>query len=274
MTDLYGVMGYPVGHSKSPRIHAAFARQTGEDLEYRAIEVSPGALATAVAQFRAGGGRGLNVTLPYKGEAFALAAVRSARAERAGAANTLGFAADGRLWCDNTDGVGLVRDLTGNLGLGLAARRILLLGAGGAARGVLGPLLGQGPSELVIANRTVDRALELAAAFAREGPVRGCGFDDLSGARFDLVLNATSASLQGEVPPLPPDLLAPGAWCYDLMYADAPTAFVRWGRSHGAAGASDGLGMLVEQAAESFSLWRRVRPETRPVVAGLRAGRL
>ena len=270
MPDRYGVMGHPIAHSKSPRIHTAFARQTGQDIEYRAIEVQPGSFARAVAAFRAQGGRGLNVTLPFKEEAFTLALDRSERADRAHAANTLGFAEDGRIWGDNTDGVGLVRDLTCNLGLPLAGRRLLLLGAGGAARGVVGPLLAEGLAGLVIANRTVARGEALARDFQDAGPVSACGFEALAGRRFDLLINATSASLQGEVPPIPEDVLAPGAWCYDMMYADGPTAFVRWGRTHRAAGTSDGLGMLVEQAAESFFLWRGIRPDTAPVIAGLR----
>jgi shikimate dehydrogenase len=273
MADLYAVMGHPVAHSKSPRIHAAFAAQAGQDIEYRAIEVQPGAFPEAVTAFRVQGGRGLNVTLPFKEEAYALASDRSERAQQARAANTLGFTAEGRVWADNTDGVGLVRDLTLNLGLDLAGRRVLLLGAGGAARGVVGPLVAAGPAQLVIANRTVERGQALARDFRDAGPVSACGFDGLSGRRFDLVINATSASLHGQVPPLPPDLLVPGGWCYDMMYADLPTAFVRWGLAQGAAGASDGLGMLVEQAAESFFLWRGVRPDTAPVISELRSRR-
>ena len=270
MTDRYAVIGNPIAHSKSPRIHAAFARQTGQDMEYRAIAVAPGHFPAAVAEFRAAGGRGLNVTLPFKEEAWALAAERSPRAERAGAANTLGFREDGRVWADNTDGAGLVRDLTANLGLALGARRLLLLGAGGAARGVLAPLLAQGPDTLVVANRTPARAEALAADFRDLGPVSACAFTALAGRRFDLVVNATSASLQGEVPPLPDGLFAPGGWGYDMMYGDGPTPFVRWSLAQGAVDARDGLGMLVEQAAESFFLWRGVRPETRPVIAGMR----
>ncbi len=270
MSDSYAVMGHPVAHSKSPRIHAAFARQTGQDIEYRAIEVAPGRFPAAVGEFRAAGGRGLNVTLPFKQEAFALAAECSLRAARARAANTIGFREDGQVWADNTDGVGLVRDLTVNLGLTLRDRRLLLLGAGGAARGVLAPLLAEGLTALVIANRTRARGEALAADFADAGPVSACDFPDLRGERFDLVVNATSASLQGELPPLPEGLFAAAGWGYDMMYGDAPTAFVRWSLGHGAAGASDGLGMLVEQAAESFYLWRGVRPETRPVIAALR----
>jgi shikimate dehydrogenase len=272
--DLYAVLGHPIAHSKSPRIHAAFARQTGQDLVYEAIDVAPGGFAAAVWHFRARGGVGLNVTLPYKEEAFALAQARSARAEQAGAVNTLGFEAHDRLWGDNTDGAGLVRDLTLNLGVTLRGRRVLLLGAGGAARGVIGPLLGEGAAVVVIANRTITRGEELAETFRGHGPVEACGFADLAGRPFDLVVNATSASLQGEVPPLPAGLLAPGAWCYDMMYADRPTAFVRWGEAQGAAGARDGLGMLVEQAAESFFLWRGVRPDAPAVIAALRAAAL
>jgi shikimate dehydrogenase len=273
MTARYAVMGHPVAHSKSPAIHGAFARQTGQDLVYRAIHVPPGTFAGAVAEFRRQGGSGLNVTLPYKEEAWALCQRRTRRAELALAANTLWFEAAG-IHGDNTDGVGLVRDLTANLGLDPGGRRILLLGAGGAARGVVAPLLGLHPRLLVIANRTAARALELAARFAGGGALRGCGLEALAGEQYDLAINATSASLQGELPPLPPGLLAPGAWCYDMMYADRATPFVLWGLEHGAAGAVDGLGMLVEQAAEAFLIWRGVRPDTAPVITGLRAGTL
>jgi shikimate dehydrogenase len=271
MPDLYGVMGHPVAHSRSPRIHAAFARQTGQDIEYGAHDVAPGDFAAAVARFRASGGRGLNVTVPFKGEAFALADVARPAALRARAANTLGFGEDGRAWGDNTDGVGLVRDLTRNLGIALRGRRVLLIGAGGAARGVVAPLLAEGLEGLVIANRTVDRGVALAQELRDLGPARASSFEGLAGERFDLVVNATSASLAGEVPPLPGALFATGGWAYDMMYSDAPTVFLRWAEAHGAAGARDGLGMLVEQAAESFFLWRGVRPDTAPVIAALRA---
>lgn len=266
----YAVMGNPVAHSKSPRIHALFAQQAGHSIEYTAIQVDAGGLAQAVDQFRANGGRGLNITVPFKLEARRLAGRLSARAELAGAVNTLHFEADGTLYGDNTDGPGLVRDITGNLGVTLAGKTILLLGAGGAARGVLGPLLEQRPERITIANRTVSRAKELAELFADRGEIEACGFDALAGWRFDVVINATSTSMHDEVPPLPDGLFSPGALAYDLMYADAPTAFLRWAGGHGASRLADGLGMLVEQAAESFFIWRGVRPDAAPVIATLR----
>ncbi len=268
----YAVLGNPVAHSKSPRIHAQFAQQLGHNIEYTAIQVDPGGFAQAVAQFRANGGQGLNITVPFKLEARQLAGRLSARAKLAGAVNTLRFEADGALYGDNTDGVGLVRDITANLGVALAGKNILLLGAGGAARGVLGPLLEQKPARLTIANRTVPKAKELAEIFAALGEVEGVGFDALDGRRFDRVINATAASLHAEVPPLPENLFAPGALAYDLMYGDAPTAFMRWAGAHGAHILTDGLGMLVEQASESFFVWRGVRPDTAPVIAALRRG--
>ncbi len=269
MSDRYGVMGHPVAHSKSPFIHARFAEQTAQDLVYEAIHVAPGGFAAAVEGFRAAGGRGLNVTLPFKEEAFALSQARSERARRAGAVNTLSFEHEG-IRGENTDGVGLVRDLVSNLGLEIRSRRVLLLGAGGAARGVLGPLLDEEPSELVVANRTVSRAVSLCQAFCDQGTVRSAGFADLENGAFDLVVNATSAEISGQLPPVPRSALAVDAVVYDMMYGARPTAFVRWGRSAGARLAADGLGMLVEQAAESFFIWRGVRPETAPVLEALR----
>jgi shikimate dehydrogenase len=268
--DRYAVMGNPIAHSKSPRIHELFARQTGQNLTYTALLVPLDGLADALSAFQAAGGRGLNITVPFKREAWERATRRSARAERAGAVNTLRFEADGSRYGDNTDGAGLLRDLAVNHGVPLEGRSLLLLGAGGAARGVLAPLLEARPALLVIANRTPARAVQLAQDFRELGPVEGCGFDALGGRRFDVVVNATAASLQGEVPPLPPDVLLPGGCGYDMMYADRSTAFVRWALAHGAALALDGLGMLVEQAAESFLLWRGVRPDTAPVIAKLR----
>jgi len=265
-------MGNPVAHSKSPRIHALFAQQVGHGIEYTAIQVDPGGLAQAVDQFRANGGRGLNITVPFKLEARRLAGRLSARAELAGAVNTLRFESDGTLYGDNTDGAGLVRDITGNLGVTLAGKTILLLGAGGAARGVLGPLLEQRPGRITIANRTVSRAKELAEIFMGQDGIEVCGFDDLAGRCFDIVINATSASLHDEMPPLPAELFSADALAYDLMYADAPTVFLRWAGGHGASRLADGLGMLVEQAAESFFIWRGVRPDTKPVIAALRRG--
>ena len=266
--DVYGVMGNPITHSKSPRIHRLFAQQTNQRLEYTAIHVDLGGFAQAVGNFDASGGKGLNVTVPFKQEAWALVDVRSARAERAGAVNTIKFDKDQR-YGDNTDGVGLVNDLTLNQLCALQGKRILLMGAGGAARGVLAPLLEGKPGQLLIANRTPDKAVELAAAFADLGVINGCGYHELEGRQFDLVINATAASLQGELPPLPPGLLAADAVCYDMMYGKV-TPFMAWAEAHGATLVLDGLGMLVEQAAESFYLWRGVRPQTAPVIALLR----
>ena len=270
--DRYAVVGNPIAHSKSPWIHAAFARQTGQALTYEALLAPLDDFAATVARFRAEGGRGLNVTVPFKLEAFALADRRTPRAEAAGAVNTLAFGTDGILG-DNTDGAGLVRDLASHLGCPPRGRRILLLGAGGATRGALLPLLDTAPADLCIANRTAHKAVELAQAFAAHaGTVRieGCGFEALADQRFDLVINATSASLSGELPPLPPGLYAQGALAYDLMYGRGHTPFLRAALADGAARVADGLGMLVEQAAESFALWRGVRPDSAPVLAELR----
>jgi shikimate dehydrogenase len=265
MTDRYAVFGHPIAHSKSPLIHAAFARQTGQDMAYEAILAPLDGLAASVAAFVAAGGRGANVTVPFKEEAFRLARRLSARAERAGAVNTLSFAG-GDIVGDNTDGAGLVADLTRNLKQTLAGRRILLLGAGGAARGVIAPLLDQQPAGLVIANRTHSRAEELAALFGHD--IRATTFEALE-TPFDLVINATAASLAGELPPLSPRLFTANTLAYDMMYG-RDTPFLAFARAHGAATA-DGLGMLVEQAAEAFHLWRGVRPDTAPVIASLRA---
>lgn len=268
--DRYAVMGNPIAHSKSPRIHTLFAEQTGEQLIYEAILVPRDRFSQAVEQFQAEGGQGLNITVPFKQEAWALVQDMSLRARRAGAVNTILFRKDGTVIGDNTDGEGLIRDLQINHGVNLESKRILVLGAGGAARGILGPVLEQRPQQLVLANRTASKAVDLARAFTDLGAVEGCGLTELVGRSFDLILNATAAGISGEVPPLPADLLVTGGWCYDLMYADEPTAFVRWGNEHGARRALDGLGMLVEQAAGSFQLWRGVRPETAPVIAALR----
>jgi shikimate dehydrogenase len=226
--------------------------------------------AGTVRRFQAAGGRGANVTLPFKLEALALCDQASARARRAGAANTLSFTADGRILGDNTDGAGLLRDLTVNLGLSLAGLRILLLGAGGAVRGVLQPLLEAAPAALHIANRTPAKALVLAEDFGG-APVEGGGYAELEGRQFDLIINGTSSGLAGELPPLPEDVLMPGGVCYDMLYGDTPTPFLRWAMAHGAGVSADGLGMLVEQAAESFQIWRGLRPDTLPVLKQLRA---
>ena len=273
MTDRYAVVGNPIAHSKSPEIHAAFARQTGQDIEYSKLLAPLDGFRATLAAFRAAGGRGVNVTVPFKLDAFNLADEVSQRARDAEAANFLEFA-DGRIVADNTDGVGLVRDIVHNLGFGLAAKRVLLLGAGGAAQGVLTPLLEHEPNILTIANRTVEKALRLAETFRRKtvaasSVLCGLSFDELAGHHFDLVINATSTSLRGELPPLPVDAFAAGALAYDMMYGTAATPFLAFAAEHGAK-TSDGLGMLVEQAAESFLLWRGVRPDTAPVIALLR----
>ena len=269
-TDRYAVIGNPIKHSKSPQIHHAFAEQTGEQLGYTRILGEPGDFREQVSGFLKAGGRGLNVTVPFKQDAWRLVDERSPRAETAQAVNTIIRLTGGRLRGDNTDGVGLVRDLCENLGANLQNARVLLLGAGGASRGVLRPLLETGPRRIIIANRTASKAVGLAADLKGLGPVDGCGFDALAGQCFDLIINATAAGLVGRVPAIPDNLLAGNGWCYDMMYGDKPTAFMGWGKAQGAAKNVDGLGMLVEQAAESFYLWRGVRPDTTPVIHSLR----
>lgn len=269
--DNYAVMGNPISHSKSPHIHAAFAKQTGQRLSYSAIQVDPGGFEQAVGNFRATGGKGLNITVPFKQEAWTLVDERSERATQAGAVNTISFDGDGKTIGDNTDGVGLVRDLIDNNGIALRDTRILLLGAGGAVRGVLGPLIEQHPSEIVIANRTAEKAVQLAETFDCHVKVRGCGFGDIGDQSFDLIINGTAASLQGDLPPIPDTAVSSSTSCYDMMYGKEPTVFMQWATEHGAAKVIDGLGMLVEQAAESFYIWRGVRPETDEVIATIKA---
>lgn len=270
MTDRYVVAGNPVAHSRSPQIHTRFALSCGQDLEYRRLLVPLGGFAEAATRFFAEGGSGMNVTVPFKLDAFRFAQQPSVRALRAQAVNTL-WIGDGRILGDNTDGPGLVRDLTINLGWPLRGKRVLLLGAGGAARGVLAPLLECRPAALTIANRNVARAWELAVAFADAGRIDGCDYADLAGCvPFDVVINATSASLQHEVPPVPGSVLA-GSACYDMAYADTPTAFLACAAAADARVCADGLGMLVEQAAEAFLLWRGVRPDTAGLIRELRA---
>jgi shikimate dehydrogenase len=274
MPSRYGVIGHPIAHSRSPAIHAAFARQTGQDLVYDRILGQLDDFPGDVRRFFAAGGLGLNVTVPFKEQAWALVDERAPRAETAGAVNTLIALPDGRLRGDNTDGSGLVRDLVDNHGLALAGRHILLVGAGGAARGVVRPLLETGIAELFIANRTAAKAASLAAAASRFGPAQGGGLDALAGRRFDLIINATSAGLGGALPALPDGCLASQGWVYDLVYGEGARSFLDWGRGQGATLAIDGLGMLVEQAAEAFFLWRGVRPDTADVIAALRNGTL
>ena len=271
MTDLYAVIGNPIAQSKSPFIHTEFARQLGEDLRYEAILAPRDGFAAAVTEFRAAGGMGLNVTAPFKLEAFAVATEHTERAEQAGAVNTLKFAG-GNVVGDNTDGPGLVRDIQDRLGFTLRGKRVLIMGAGGAARGIVLPLLHEQPASLVIANRTVEKARELERRFAPFGPVEGGGYPRLEGRQFDIVINATSASLSGEVPPLPGDVFAPGSLAYDLVYGDEFTRFLVHARERGASRVGEGLGMLLAQAAESFWLWRGVRPDINPVIALLRGG--
>lgn len=266
--DRYVVIGNPVAHSLSPEIHARFALATGETLAYDRLLVEPGDFARAARGFFAAGGRGANVTLPFKVDAFEFAQERTARAEQAGAVNTLAARA-GIVLGDNTDGAGLVRDLTVNLGLGLGGKRILLVGAGGAARGVVAPLLDLSPAMLVVANRTRERARELARVFGDAGRIESAGLD-APGAGFDLVVNATSSSTRGEPLALRADVFGPGATAYDMAYGAAARPFLDGARAAGAL-TSDGVGMLVEQAAESFLLWRGRRPETAGVIAALRA---
>ena len=270
MTDQYAVIGNPIAHSKSPRIHAAFASQTQQDIHYDRLLVEQGKLPEAVADFRSKHGKGLNITVPFKNDAFDLADTLTERAQLAGAVNTLVLNDDESLHADNTDGIGLVRDLTNNHGFNLKNKRLLLLGAGGAVQGVLLPLLQQHPNEIVIANRTVSKAEALCEKFSDYGNLSASRFDALEGQTFDGIINGTAASLHGEVPPLPDGILNQDSWCYDMMYSTEPTAFVRWGKEQGAIQSVDGLGMLVEQAAESFKLWRGVQPETSSVIKQLR----
>jgi shikimate dehydrogenase len=268
--DHYVVFGNPIGHSKSPLIHGLFAEQTGQQLDY-STALAPLDGFTAFAQAFFNEGRGANVTVPFKEQAFRMVDSLTERALRAGAVNTLSKLSDGTLLGDNTDGAGLVRDLTVNYGLSLRGKRVLLLGAGGAVRGALEPLLAERPAALVIANRTVEKAELLAQQFADLGPVFASGFDWLEES-VDVIINATSASLTGDLPPISPSLVEPGkTFCYDMMYGSEPTAFCRWATEQGAAQSVDGLGMLVEQAAEAFLLWRGVRPDSAPVLAELRS---
>ncbi|OJA33247.1 shikimate dehydrogenase [Burkholderia ubonensis] len=269
MTDRYAVIGNPIGHTKSPLIHGLFAQQTRQDISYTAIEgpIEPaGAFAAAVRAFFEDGGKGINVTAPFKLDAFAMSDERSERAMLAGAANALKFDG-GRILADNFDGIGLVRDIEANLHLPMAGKRVLVLGAGGAARGALLPFLEAAPAELVIANRDVDKARALAAQVAGRGSVVAVSYADLARmGRFDLVVNATSASLTGDLPPVPPSVFSPAGTAYELAYGKRLTPFLRLAKNAGVHGIADGVGMLVEQAAEAFAWWRGIRPETSSVI--------
>jgi shikimate dehydrogenase len=269
-SDRYAVMGYPIAHSKSPFIHAAFAQQTGQLIRYEAILVMPGQFAQAVHTFREEGGKGLNITVPFKQEAYQLANVRSTRAEQAGAVNTLWFNAEGQCVGDNTDGVGLIRDLLKNYHGKIEGQRVLILGAGGAVRGILELLLTAKPHCCVIANRTLAKAQALVELFSRFGRATATTYEDLVDQSFDLIINGTSASLNGELPPLPCGILTQGGWCYDMMYSNTVTPFMQWAKTQGGSMVVDGLGMLVEQAAEAFYIWRGIMPHTLPVIQQLR----
>ncbi len=269
-TDRYALIGHPVSHSWSPFIHGMFAKQTGRELQYRLIDAAPAEFERAAREFLGGGGRGLNITVPHKPQAVALADELSPRARRAGAVNTLAWSTSGGLLGDNTDGAGLLVDLTDNIGLALAGRRILLLGAGGASRGVIGPLLDAKPASLHIANRTVAKAAELAEFFAADGPVSASDFAAVPDGPYDLVINATSASLSGDLPPLPAHCIGPLTVAYDMAYAKEQTPFERQAAALGAAATHGGWGMLVEQAAEAYRLWRGIRPATALVLSLLK----
>ena len=271
--DQYAVFGSPIKHSKSPRIHQLFAEQTQQVMQYTALLVPADKFDLELKDFFAKGGRGLNCTVPLKELAWESAEIRTERAELAKAVNTLLVQKDGRILGDNTDGIGLVTDLQDNHGIELKQKRVLILGAGGASRGIILPILEESPASITIANRTVEKALTLADEFSHKGSVVGSSYADLAGQNFDLILNATSASLSDELPPLASGILAEQGNCYDLAYANKPTAFVRWAREQQASKSLDGLGMLVEQAAEAFYLWRGVRPATAPVIQMLEAER-
>jgi shikimate dehydrogenase len=270
--DRYAVIGHPVAHSRSPFIHERFAQQLGHHIHYSRLDAEPAHFVAVVRDFFAQGGKGLNVTLPHKQAAMELVSELTPRAARAGAVNTLALRPDGSLLGDNTDGLGLARDLVYNHGVALAGRRVLLLGAGGAARGVMMPLLGLQPRELVISNRTMARAREIVSAFPEASKIlRAAEFSQLVDGPYDVVINATATSLNGGSLPLPSGVVDPHSFCYDMGYGRDDTAFIRWARERGCVRVAMGLGMLVEQAAESFHLWRGVRPDTSPVLAALKA---
>jgi shikimate dehydrogenase len=264
MTDRYGVIGHPIAHSKSPVIHGLFATQTDQDISYEAFDIPPETLPDSVDQLILDGIKGLNVTVPLKTGAAELVDKLSDRAQLAGAVNTI-IVQDGSLSGDNTDGIGLVRDLRDNLGIDLMDLGLLILGAGGAARGIVPSLLEAGTASIRVANRTLEKAAEVADQYRSLGAVTPSTFDELDGEKFDLIINATSAGLNGEIPPFPPSIITPDVICYDLSYAMTDTPFTVWAREHGARHVHQGWGMLVEQAAESFFVWRGIRPDTASV---------
>jgi shikimate dehydrogenase len=267
--DQYGVVGHPINHSWSPFIHGLFAKQTEQSLVYRLYDIAPEDFRVQVLEFFTRGGRGLNVTVPHKEAAAEIANELTVRADRAGAVNTLMLRDDHVLVGDNTDGQGLVTDLRQNLGLTITNERLLILGAGGATRGVAEPLLSLGPTEIVVANRTPERAVNLASLFSDLGAIRGCGFEEVGDEPFDIIINATAAGLTGSVPNVASGVIASHTVCYDMSYSKSATPFVTWAIEQGCARAHKGWGMLVEQAAESFTLWRGIRPDTVPVLTAL-----
>ncbi|MFT4825952.1 MAG: shikimate dehydrogenase [Halioglobus sp.] len=269
--DRYAVFGNPIKHSKSPVIHTEFAKQCNQSMLYRAVKVDVHGFSAAAKQFFESGGSGLNVTVPFKRDAYDFADNKSVRAQRAGAVNTLIYNSDGTISGDNTDGIGLVKDMIANLGWRVNGMRVLVLGAGGAVRGVLEPLLREHPKDLLVVNRTPERAVEIAAQFADLGPVEGGAYSLIGQRQFDLIINGTSGGLSGEMPDIPSSILTQRSCCYDMVYGAEPTVFMRWAAHHAAWAVADGLGMLVEQAAESFYLWRRARPESGPVISQVRA---
>jgi len=268
MTDRYAVIGNPIKHSKSPFIHREFSKQTQQDLNYTAELVDLGQVKKFVDAFKKNNGKGLNVTVPFKQDAFELADKLTERAQRAGAVNTLSLSDE--IAGDTTDGVGLVNDLSRNHKIIFKNKRILILGAGGAVRGVIESILNTAPAHLIIANRTIEKALTLKNIFSDLGSIDGCGFNELNNEKVDLIINGTSASLSGELPPIPDNILNNQATVYDMMYSAEPTPFMKWGQQQNAGLCLDGLGMLVEQAAESFYIWRGIRPDTKPVIKKLK----
>lgn len=267
--DQYGVMGNPIQHSKSPFIHRLFAEQTSQQLQYSPILVPLEGLSDALKQFQDQGGKGVNITLPFKHRAFSLVDSLSERAQRAEAINTIKFNEDGTRFGDNTDGAGIIRDIVSNLKFKIKNKRVLILGAGGAVRGILDPILNEQPIEVVLSNRSESKAVAIAEEFSDRGPILACPLSLLEANAFDLVINGTSASLQGEMLDLPGSILNEGALCYDMVYDKAATPFLRWAKDQDAATCVDGIGMLVEQAAEAFYVWRDVKPNTKPVLAAL-----
>jgi len=268
--DNYAIVGNPVSHSKSPLIHTEFAKQTQQDITYTVIEAPVDRFVETVKAFEAAGGKGLSITLPFKNEAYAIANLHSKLAQQARAANTLAFRDDNTVYADSTDGPGLVQDITNNLHYSLRQKKVLILGAGGVVKCIVGPLLAQAPARLDVANRTAEKAIDIARQFELCGEINGMGLQDMMEAPYDLIINATSASVTGNIPNITAEMIGPKTWCYDLFYSDEPTAFLQWSKQQGADRCIDGLGMLVEQAAAQFYLWRGIYPNAKPVIELLR----